>query len=452
MLRLTLCALLAAGAGACGKIKTLETSDAGPDDETDAGDDTPGEVTVELYDQFEEGNAGEPMVDQAVLFFGPDGELIEETSTDEDGKTAATVPPGSVVVIPALLESGERVGIAVFAVQPGDELVFPSPAEEPPQGLSLGTMNIEAPALDEGGGDIFYRAYNGCGSYEQSDTSIFSGDNALEFFERCVTDGEADVLVRAFESASGDVIETTSKHITVMDTGLISFAAWKGVDDLEIAITDVPAEVHTARLGVTPIKGGLGYEAVTTPSIEPDGELDVSLAKLDTFGNRLQMTVEYEATQSNLGGQLAMYMLAPDESDLPLALDDELLPWFGQPGFSEADRHLTWTRTAGGREPDAAYIILSGNRKSDDERVTWVAVVPSDWTEVTLPELPADYDDNAPEGYAFAGGAVIAIETNEYDGYEIRRVGVKPFLDSIEGPPPSTEIGSAWRLSIGGDL
>lgn len=443
-----MCALLGASVPACGKIKTVDPADPDADpNQTDAGEDlTPGEVTVTAYWQFQgEKSFGDPLTDTPVLFFGPDGVFIEEATTDDEGVATGVVPPDSTVVVAALTPQGEAIALATFGVQPGDEIAFAAP--EPfveSGGPVIGMMTIEVPAL---GKEVsYYEVYTGCTSKTGSNVIT-----EVPFHEECIIDGDVDVLVRAFD-VNNEPIEITSKRQAFTDTGTISIASWKGNDDLEIAMTDVPAELRRASFNLTPAHGLRRFGSLSPPSLEMDGDAALSLAKLDTFGDRLTVSAQWQPNQQSLGSQTAIHVLEPDASDLPLALEEELLPWIGPRAYAEADRTWTWARTSG-RSPDAQYLFFFGTRKDPAEQFGWVAVVPGDWTSATLPDIPDEYAAYRFEDYAgIEGDIVMAVETSEYDGYDIRRVGLLPFWASFGGSPQGLEIGSSWRMSFGGNL
>src|SRR5688572_26172638 len=102
----------------------------------------------------------------------------------------------------------------------------------------------------------------------------------------------------------------------------------------------------------------------TDPIEPPDDSQDAVVGAIDGFGDSLDVSFDYRPIQNSFGRQEAFYRMAPGTSDLPLALDTELLPWYGLPSVDTATRTVRWARTSGGGAPDAQYVYLFGETKS----------------------------------------------------------------------------------------
>jgi hypothetical protein len=430
---------------ACGDVRTVSPPDAAiGGDDSDAAPEPPGLVTVQLDELFESALYGEPMEDVPVLFHGPDRELIAEETTDTDGEASATVPPGSIVTI-AMTAGGEQyITLSIFDVQPGDEIVFPSPEPEPGLPAELGTMTIDLP---DKAGAAYYRAANGCqeGTSDPATTSSV----VLSFDDSCAPGNEFDYVGRAFNDAN-EVIDITSGHAVFDLSGTVTVSEWTGNDDLEVAVTGIPDSLHTLRVAVTPALGSLRFGPIATEQIEPDNDTtDISVPAIDDFGDGLDVGIEYTAVASNVGAQQAYYRVAPDTADVPLALDDDLLPWFGPPALTDATREISWTRTSSGRA-DMVYAYLIATPKSGDT-FAWLAIVPPDWTSVTLPELPAALADHAAANIEDVVALILhGVESSEYDGYEIRTSPFLPFLATLNGLEVPADPDSGFFLKVSG--
>lgn len=435
--------LLLAAALGCGDVRTVTPPDAAAADDTDAAIVAPGLVTVQVDGQFDGATFGDPLVGLPVLFFGPDHALIAEEETDDEGVASATVPPGSVVIVLAEADADEYITFAIFDVQPGDEIVFASPEPPPVPSLELDPMTIDFPDL--GSEDLsYYRADNGC---TNNTSAAESSTMSLSFDASCVDeDDEFDVVVRALD-AQDDVIAAAHGHFTYSSLGEATLESWNGTQDLEVAFTAIPDELRQVIVNATPAAGALGYGTMQTDPIEPpDDSQDAVVGGIDGFGDSLDVYLDYRPLQNSLGRQQALYRLPPGTSDLPLALDTDLLPWYGLPSFEGATRTARWTRTSGGGSPDAQYVYVFGETKSATDRGI-LLVVPPDWTSATLPELPDDFPDHAVDDYSLAISFVQAIEVSGYEGYAIREAAILPFLWAFDDFPTNPDVGFHIKIS-----
>jgi hypothetical protein len=440
--------LLLLAAVACGDVRTLRPTGADAAPEGDAAPPAPGLVTVQIDEQFDEATYGDAVAGLPVLFFGPDQELIAEEETDDDGGASATVPPGSTVLILAeIADSEQHVLLAVFDVQPGDELVFPSPEPDDDSAYAvLGNMTIDMP--DSADADLsYYRADSGCAS---GTSGPDASEVVLPFSSLCVDDdGEFDVVVRAFDT-SDQVIESGSGHFTFADTGAATVTTWNGTQDLEVPVTGIPTELATVEVEVTPAVGPLRYGTVSTGPLELEGDDDdVSVGAIDGFGDALDVAIDLRPTQLVLAAQQAFYRLPPGTDELPLVLATELLPWYGRPVLDDSARTLSWTRTGDAGAPDAQYAYTFGETK-EGSVTGFLAVVPPGWTSVTLPELPAGYDDFQIGDYAEVITIVQAIEMSGYEGYEIRETGILPFIWAVDDDNRPLDLDPGFHIRASG--
>jgi len=441
MLRLHLGVLLACSfASACGTIKTREASDAGPDD-PDAGAEI-GDVTVELDNLFDDGTTGQPWADIPVLFFDKDGALVAEETSDDDGVATATVPAGStVVLVPPGPEAGERVTLEIFGVQPGDVIRFES-LDDSDDGEFLGEMTINVPPLK---GEYTYHAANGCSESETSDTAI-----TLSFYSECVEDGEFDVVAWVSD-ADGGVVDHAVKHDTFVAMDPSNIAEWQGNKEIDLHFTSVPSTASSVRVGATPVSGSHSFGTGMLYLTNFDGpELELTALAAKSFGDAIDIELAYDPSEETLGQQRATYRVTPDTSSLPLPLDAELLPFYGAAVYDASERRLSWTRTSGAA-PDGQYVYINAEEKSGD-RVEVLAVVPPDWTEVTLPELPEEHEDMYPADPEQLSVAAIGVEVSDQDGYDIRTIGILPFFYALTGRPPASAAPSHVKVAIGGGL
>ena len=425
--------LLLAAAG-CGDISTV-SPDATP---ADAAPDDPelGTVSVELRNPFSSNSV--PLPGSTMLVVMPDGTVIGDDVTDDDGLASVDgVPAGAILLLFPEIPTGapENFTIAVYDVGPGDEIHF---GRDDAQGEMLGTMSIQLPAVKDPAPT--YHASNGCDS-EDSDTTTIP----LTFYESCVDGGDSDVLAWAV-GQSGDVLAYLDVQRPFADAGNMDLTAvgWGTPDTIDVTLTDLPAEASSVSFQVHQMLGHNEYGFLLSQNLDtPDPDMELSAKVPASFGDSTRINLGFSPNQSALGEQLLSHRA---EGDVEWALDEELLPWYSSGIYSVEDRRMSWSRTAG-REPDAHYVILQWVEEDTDVEGAWFTVSPPDREELALPPLPAEWEEHLPVAPAMSIVQLYAAESSVVDGYEAARlIG----FDLVgEDPINDAPAGATMRLSLG---
>ncbi len=264
-----------------------DESGAGP-----AGGAAPTETlaTVRLRD-----GVGHPGVALTVISNAPDGSLVAEAVSDEDGEVELVIPvDGSVSAVytstyqyadpEAPLAVTRYVDTIVFDGLPGDSVQFRvnGSAAAPP--LEQMTVMIAAPALA------------GAASYDVSTSCKNSLGNATSSkvlqISNCRPDDLFDAVVVA-RNAAGEIID----HATLANAPFTSGEyqsydlAWlhSPVGSVEFQIENIPAgaaQVYLSSAATQSSNGG-GTWATTTVTVDnPASEITRELAHLESYGNR----------------------------------------------------------------------------------------------------------------------------------------------------------------------
>lgn len=433
-------ALLATG---CGDITTI-SPDATP---ADAEPDLPevGTVTLDLHSPFD--GAEGPVAGADVLVLRPDGTVIAETTTDDEGiATVDEVPAGSIMLIALEIVAGApgSVTIAVYDLQPGDDIRFRGEAAN---GDFLGSMDVNLPTHPDT--PASYVVASGCGSSTDSDTSV-----PVSFSAACVIDDDADVLAWARDADQG-VLGFLSAQRPFVSPGTMDLTGltWSAPQTIALEVHAIPSQAGAIAVRAEQVLDLRTYgNIVETPFQSTDSaDLSFDIPRPASFGDSTLVELSLRANQSGLGEQQVSTRVAPEDDELDVLLEDGLLPWYGGTAYSIEDRVVTWSRTSGD-DPDGHYLLLVWEEESDGSTGGWFAISPPDWTELRLPPLPDGWEERQPREPASVEAALFAAESSEVDGWDgARQRGFDlVFDDTIIRAAPGTVMRRS--VSAGGDL
>lgn len=432
-----LAATLLLVAAACGDISTVSSDAASQDASGDAAPEV-GTVSLELHDPFGEGGPALPGSTMLVLM--PDGTVIGDDVTDDDGLASVDdVPQGAIMLVFVEVMAGTEgnLTIAVYDVGPGDEISF---GRDDVEGELLGTMQILLPAYKDPAPT--YHVSNGCSHNSNTVTTV-----GLSFYEGCVIDGDADVLAWVVGESGAILGYLDANRPFSADMPMdLSALSWENPDTLDVTLTDIPSEVRTVSFQASQL---LETREYGNPLFEldnldtPDPEMELAVKVPGGFGDSTLVQLAFEPNQTSLGGQVVMHRA---DDDVEWALSEQLLPWYSAGVYSAPERTISWSRTAG-RAPDAHYIIFSWLEQDSGTENAWYTVSPPDWTELALPPLPEEWEEYAPVEPAASVVQIYAAESSVVDGYgAAHEVGFDLVGEDLVHPLPP---GSTVQLSLG---
>jgi hypothetical protein len=414
--------LLALG---CGDIQTTGSGDGGPGS-GDAGSPDAravGSVTVTVGRLF--GDA-QPIEGNQVVLVDTSGDVAADTMTDADGvATADDIEAGStMIILVATPPTGVPVGtqaLVIAGIEPGDDIHIDP---EDTEGERLGAMNISWPVFD---GAQNYVVSNGCSTGTTNDTVT-----NLDYYEGCTPGNDATVLIRAIDGADttlGWLGDTTAfADGQPFDVG----GTWSAPRAVEITVSDIPSEAQRVNVGLHPARGAVSYGSVSLPEIElTEDPVVTHLAAPRSFADSNQVTLSFLPNQPSFGENGLALRVAASETELGVALADELLPWYGVPLFDSPTRTFSWARSSG-LDPDAQFIAMFWMDKDATAGATFV-MVPPGVTSITVPELPAEIERFLPDNPSQVSIQVQAGEASDLDGYRAAR---QTGFSLIYSPPP----------------
>ena len=432
--------LLALAAGACGDVRTLSPDATALDATADAP--AAGTVTIEIYNLF--GNEG-PLEGTDVIVVTPEGTLVGEATTDGDGRASIDdVPGGSILLFfPAAPDAPEHLVVAIYDVQPGDEIVF---TDEESQGDSLGNMTVVLPVHGEAG---TYHVSNGCSEASGSDPSGIG----LPFYPGCVIEDEADMLAWVTDASEQVVafLHARRPFAAAMPMDLQD-VPWQEPDTLDVKLTSVPPEARRLDMTSDQMLDRRRYGALYQTDLLdlPDPDFETSAARPASFGDSTIVTFDFMANQSSLGAQQLQARVDGDNDELEIDLSSTLLPWYSTPAYDVGQKKMIWSRTDG-HEPDGHFLLFTwSDEGGGGTQGIWYTISPPGWTELPLPALPPPWDEELPQDPGPINALILAVESSAVDGWDAtRQLGIGLVLeDALHAAPPGTTI---LRSSAPGD-
>ncbi len=423
--------LLAVG---CGDISTV-AGDSGIADSGSPDARAVGSVTVTIGKLF---GSIQPLEGNQVVFVDTSGAVAADLTTDADGAaTADGIEAGSTMIIliaepPTGAPAGSQA-VVVVGVEPGDDIHIEG--EDSPE---VGNMNVTW-----GANGSKYYVSNGCSPTSTNDTIT-----NLTFEEACLTDGEAQALVKSVDGA-----DVTTGWLG----GTVAFAAdgtldlggtWSTPRQVGVSLSSIPSEARSVFPRLVPARGNVQFEGPSLPEVLlEDASVNFDILAPRSFTTSNQVQLQFQPNQPGIGGNVLSLRVAADTTSIDVAVADELLPWYGFPVLDVDARTFSWTRSSG-VEPDAQYLLMFWTEKDATERMT-VVMVPPDVDQVTLPELPAEIEQYMPSNPSNVGIQIQAGEVSDFDGYRAARQ--HGFELIFNGPRLGLEAPSTLRRSFGGD-
>lgn len=362
-----------------------------------------------------------------VLFYDPSNQLVATRTTDSAGRASAPLPQGGTVVAAPVPQASELQ--AMFGVEPGDNIEFPGEV------LVQGTrMNITVPpraattAIDVG---------SRCGSSTQT-------SRIVTVFTNVKCRGETfPVLAQA--QFQGQVAAAQRGNVTMpfgpMPTGELT-GEWLAAAAQTVTITN----------GALPIRGLFAQY----PVLEGHVLAVTGGSQLLSIDANATQTISYTAAPSSTvdGRQLEIlfrlddrfqrvhHVIPPSPAAVDVDFAAEQLPWYDlsiRDGYDIASRTVPLTRSAGAAL-DVQLVKIGVRTDFTEVGKVWNCIVPPDWTEFTLPVLPAEFQKWDPSGPAVLSRGIAAkgVSASSYQGYDDFRRGV----------PVTKEHGSFYNTSV----
>ena len=415
--------------GACGDDDSNTDAgvegDGGGGVDTSIGDATPsidaspvaavaGTVTITVLGD------GNPVSGIDIVWFDPDGAVVDHEATNIAGQASEDLFAGSSVTI-AVMAGPSRYMITYLGVEPGDDLVWQFGGPTPAQ-VSILSATLQTPFATADR----YVVQIGCAQYEVANTGTpVTG----EIFDDCLgSDQTIDVVAVAF---NGDIplAYDHATGVTVVDQGTtsVTLGAWQTVyDPLAFTLTNAPNDV-----------GGVGVEThVRLDGVEfigPGGGGGVSNGTVSiTSGYWQGLTIDPIQYLSFIGrGTMqnpeGIAILLGSKAGAPAAISHDLaalLPTISAAGSADSSGQLEISWTSSGAF-DAADGMLFINSWTDNavNYASYVMAPPNAASPLVLPLLPAALTAYRTTGTAvFQTPTMIAAEADFMAGYTAFRV------------------------------
>jgi len=417
---------LSLGAAACGKVQTFAdgslvdgtTSDTG----TTIDATTRGTVKVTTYDP---GGGGAVSTGIPVLFIDTDGTLIRVAS-DTNGKAQADVLPGASVTAVWTTGTGTYEVETIRDIKPGDDLVMALQRDN----TNPGVFTVTFPPLS---GASAYYVYGPCGEVPANGTTA-----TFSYLYSYCMQNPMNLMVVAYDQSYKPFQALPASGVTFSAGGSYTVSgAWQTLQTFNANFSDIPAIVTSLNMyRYSPDAFSFGGNAYGNPTT---GTLSVSTGVPTITSTAHVATRVYDNSGSD---QQIIQAVAGNALTYNLDIGTSLLPWVGQPTFDPSTGSLSVPVTGSGT-PDATAMQIRYNRSGGDAGSTYVewTVVGPDFADLTLPPLPADLADVAPQAgdqwYPF--GAVM-IELDDAAGYDDIRHDVLGLIGPINAYPA---IGAA---------
>jgi hypothetical protein len=356
-------------------------------------------------------NESYPPVDGApVLLYDRSGVFLGETATDEEGTATAVVTTGStaVILLPELDFSGNQ-SVVVAGVEPGDHILFYK--EDLDDGFPV-AMDVEVDAYP--GAGIFY-SFRACG-----ETFSSVPQATLDIPPRCIVDGKVGVSVLA--SDASELLAYRHDEVEVGDPAILG-GTWAAPDPLEVSFDDIPSGIKKVAARVWMMSGDQAYSEFGGVEAAVDGP-SATLSPMDgpaSYGAERVVSLDVQRVQWLFAFQNADHRIAGDSAGLTLHTASELLPWYAGPAYSPETQTLTWTRSAGGRAPDAIYVTSYWIETGSDRGGTIQWILPPTANAVVIPPLPEAYASHLPQRPSETYHELTAVERSDWDDFRAAR-------------------------------
>lgn len=436
--RLLLTVVLCAG---CGSVKSGQLPDAPPS--IDAT--TRGTVHVTVLDA---GGAGAPAVGANVVFLDPDGTLVKRVATDTAGKADAEVLPGASVTSIALLNMTYQLQ-TVTAIKPGDDLVLGSKNTDV---TAAGTFTVNYPAAT---GATSYIVGHACGpTFVSSPAGVPPVTSVTLTMTNNCKQSKMEIVVVPMDANSAPLGTIALSDVPFTSGGSVTLnGSYQSARAFTASYTNIPSSV-TALLVSRSVPDGFGVQtsqSMASPSASQVINLTGASGSAARVASRFSVssTRAFQEIRQNLSGTAATYGFDAGTN---------LLPWITQVSFDAAAHKLVTTTDATGTSagaPDMFRVFATYRRTDPNTQVTttysWSLFGPQAG-DITLPALPAEVGDVAPNATDTITFNAIMLEGDTISGYDAIRNNLNDAIAVYGGarPPAGTIRLSAWPLPIRG--
>jgi hypothetical protein len=424
---------LALVVAACGRTKAPGGDD--DDDTADAGDLGPdADVTGSASVTVTATGSGLPLDGVPVHFYGPDGAVLAETETDEDGLASAVIVPGSAVValVPSIPLGASGIDArAVVGIAPGDEILLGG------QRFPIGDVTPFTVHLPGNKAASSYVVQTPCGYFANAEPSV-----TVQFTEGCDPDPFAFLAVAW---GKGPVATLAVADVSREDAEIVISDPWRAVEDLEVNLESIPTDVgqvfggvFAAQVGTTGLPIDLTSDG--TEDVDEDERLDLlAPGMLD----HREVDLTFRPNQGVIGEQRLIVWTEDDAEELTLDASEALAPWVGIPYYDPASRTVGFSRT-GDAPWDATYLHLQWSVETSPKTFQYGQLrvaFPPGATQVALPPFAGDLEDVLPPGAHINSAVLTTLESSAIDGWDdIRPRGLEPMFGEFARtlPAPST--------------
>ncbi len=371
-----------------------------------------------------------------VLFYGPDHQLVARTTTDAAGLAVAALPQGGTVLVVTDPVMGSIDELrAIFGVEPGDELHIGPVIDEPPTEPHPSGGDTMAMTVPSRPGASIYRVGTRCGIGG-------AGATSMTLFLEAGCQGALAALAVA-QDGSQQLLAAQRGTVTGgAGSGALS-GAWLDPEAATMSIMAGADAVGAYSLLAPWVEGhwmpALGFESHVPIAAGATGTLSWPTAPASTVDARL-FRVVFSRTAVPGSFQRFMRIHPPFQAAFQFDIAAEQLPWYSPAvvnSYDVATRKASLARSSGAALDGQLVRIQFEDEFSFPG--AWNCVIPPDWTEVTLPVLPADlarFDPSAPQ-LDTRQVAPTAVSSSVYPGYaEFRR-----------GTPQPLAIGSSYNVT-----
>ena len=398
-------------------------------------------VTVQAYFPY----AAQSAATVVVRFDGPDG-TSQEITADDTGFAMAMTPPGSVVTVAQYLDHGNgfvelQVG-SYLGVQPGDALVFATPAANP---VTIDfTVNVTPP---NPGFNVF--VVSPCGSDE---ATAAQGLTPLTFTASPCVDSAFPIIAETHDQNNNpsefaileDQLAAENVVYTVPDV-------WSVLSVLPISATNIPAAMNNAYVTVS--------TNTASEQLQQAGTLQENIVGTTYTDSLKFIPTDENMTEFSLESTDSSHELDTFVPGTPASIDFDYqsaeLPLIDNVALNTATRALTWseesiTGTPASITGRSTFTFYQLSTNPGFTNVAWRVFAPPGATGFAWPQLPSVFsaDDivNMPSGNEVDLSDVSLGDAFSYDDF---RQNYASFIGSDSGQPVDAAGGGLVMVMTG---
>lgn len=398
-------------------MDAADTADASGTDGGDAGSPGMANLTVQL--------AGQGVSGVEVIVHGPDGAVDNQVTTDASGQVEFQVASGGMVTV--VEESSIALNFPAYYtitdVEPGDSIVVNVPADT--NSSSVGQVEVSLPGSF--GANTQANVTIGC---EVPDIVDPTQSTTLDIDPGCVQTGDVIDVVAFSEDSNGDEVAYAVQNdlsFTQGGTTQANLANWQTTfNDLELTIDGLPSGA-TPEANTMLLADGVEFPYGITSSQAAGGQDTqiLTFQYIPGFADTIRYEGGFIYVPSDNGVQAANLLVgfeAGASSDKSVTVSaGQLLPNFESVSVQDqasARPTMTWSTrpvVAGGPTLDEADMGRVSLGFSGGAPGGWLLIVPSDVSQVKVPELPAGM--RTPADGTLEGAFVNYIDADMYSDY-----------------------------------